>query len=263
MSSIVRLRGKFWIWYSGYGDQGWGIGAAYSDDLINWEKCEENPVFLPSSPGQWDGYSVEFPEVFFHKNQLTMWYSGQVSYSNRLCIGIAHSPDGIQWERSELNPVFEPSEGSGWDSYRVMSSAIVYRGRLVKMWYSAMGGSPWNDWNIGMAYTWLGVDENNRQEQESPTANEEPKPRCAELNIQGSNPFNASTSLGFTLPNDSKVSLRIYNSLGQLVDVLESGTLPAGSYTKIWDANRFATGIYFAELNTGSHYQVKKLILVK
>jgi hypothetical protein len=93
--------------------------------------------------------------------------------------------------------------------------------------------------------------------------NSEPVPTSAELRIQGPNPFNASTVLGFTLNDDSEISLKIYNSLGQLVDVLESGNLPEGNYTKVWNANRFATGIYFAELNTGSHYQVKKLILIK
>ncbi len=256
-SSIVEWGGRYWIWYSGYGSMGWGIGAAYSDDLITWEKSESNPVFLPSTPGQWDGYSVEFPEVFTKNHRLEMWYAGQVSFGNRLCIGIAHSSDGITWERSDWNPVFEPSQGSGWDSYRIISPAPIIMGDQVKMWYSAVGhSSPWNNWNIGVVIARIEPDEYIAQKSE-------PLPTSANLRIQGPNPFNASTGLEFTLTNNSEVSLRIYNSLAQLVDILESGILPAGSYTRIWDATQYASGVYFAELTVGSHRLVERLILIK
>ena len=77
------------------------------------------------------------------------------------------------------------------------------------------------------------------------------------------NPFNSMTNLVFTVPGNSLVSLKIFNSLGQVVDVLESSTLPAGSYTRNWDAADFASGVYFAELITGSHHQTQRLILIK
>ena len=76
------------------------------------------------------------------------------------------------------------------------------------------------------------------------------------------NPFNPSTNLVFDLPHSSPVTLTVYNSLGQVVDILESGVLPAGHYIRIWDASQFATGIYFAEFNTGSYNQVRKLTLI-
>jgi hypothetical protein len=77
------------------------------------------------------------------------------------------------------------------------------------------------------------------------------------------NPFNPSTNLVFDVPHTSPVKLTIYNSLGQVVEVLESGTLPAGEYTRAWDASRFSSGIYIAEFVAQDYRQIRKLLLVK
>jgi hypothetical protein len=77
------------------------------------------------------------------------------------------------------------------------------------------------------------------------------------------NPFNPVTNLVFSIPEQSQVSLIIYNTLGQKIDVLESYQLPPGAYTRTWDATQFSAGIYFAELNTGSCHQIQKLVLIK
>ncbi len=77
------------------------------------------------------------------------------------------------------------------------------------------------------------------------------------------NPFNPSTELSFTLPRNCDVSLKVYNALGQTVDVLETGVLPAGSYQRQWNASRFPSGVYIAELVAGSDRAYQKLLLVK
>jgi len=77
------------------------------------------------------------------------------------------------------------------------------------------------------------------------------------------NPFNPTTNLVFEIPHASPVSLTLYNSLGQIVQVLESGTFQAGRYTAIWDASSFSSGIYLAELIAGENRQYQKLLLLK
>jgi|GEM_PF-1283617 len=77
------------------------------------------------------------------------------------------------------------------------------------------------------------------------------------------NPFNPTTNLVFDIPHASPVALTIYNALGQVVDVLESGTLPAGRYARSWDASRFSSGVYLAELVAQDYRQVRKLLLVR
>ncbi len=77
------------------------------------------------------------------------------------------------------------------------------------------------------------------------------------------NPFNAIAQLSFALPKSSEVTLRVYNSLGQTVDVLNLGTLPPGWHRRQWDASRFPSGLYIAELNAGGYRATQKLLLIK
>jgi hypothetical protein len=77
------------------------------------------------------------------------------------------------------------------------------------------------------------------------------------------NPFNPATKLAFAIPHPSLVSLKIFNSLGQVVDILENGDLPAGRYERVWNASRFSSGIYFAKFNAGNFIRFEKLLLLK
>jgi hypothetical protein len=77
------------------------------------------------------------------------------------------------------------------------------------------------------------------------------------------NPFNAVTQLSFALPRSSEASLRFYNSLGQLVDVVSLGILPAGLHRHAWDASNFPSGLYIAEFVAGGNRATQKLLMVK
>jgi hypothetical protein len=77
------------------------------------------------------------------------------------------------------------------------------------------------------------------------------------------NPFNATTTLKYTLPYRSQVSLTIYNIWGQRVATLYRGVQQAGQYRVIWDASDAASGIYFCQMQAGEFTQVRKLLLIK
>ena len=77
------------------------------------------------------------------------------------------------------------------------------------------------------------------------------------------NPFNPSTTIRFDLAADRDVSLRVYNSLGQVVSELVNGHRPAGRYSIAWDASGFASGVYFYRLEAGNFVQTKKLIVLR
>lgn len=78
------------------------------------------------------------------------------------------------------------------------------------------------------------------------------------------NPFNPSTVIKFNLAEASKVSLKIYNSLGQLVDVLVNNeSLEAGRYEKLFDASKLTSGVYFYKLETPNYVSIKKMVLIK
>lgn len=90
------------------------------------------------------------------------------------------------------------------------------------------------------------------------------KPNDIQLAQNFPNPFNPRTTIEFSLPRKSVVSLQIFNSLGQLVETLVSQELSAGTYSYHWQAGGFASGVYYYQLKTKSGWvQSKKLLLIK
>jgi hypothetical protein len=77
------------------------------------------------------------------------------------------------------------------------------------------------------------------------------------------NPFNPSTTISFSIPNESFVSLKVFNSLGEEVAELVRETKPAGNYSVSFDASELTSGIYFYKITAGSFSQTRKMILVK
>ncbi len=82
------------------------------------------------------------------------------------------------------------------------------------------------------------------------------------------NPFNPSTEISFRLPENTFVTVSVYNMLGQLVKTLVESDLTAGMHTTTWDAtNQFdskvASGIYFYKMETDSFVEMKKMMLLK
>ncbi len=88
-------------------------------------------------------------------------------------------------------------------------------------------------------------------------------PDMIALAIPYPNPFNASTSITYTLPKESSVDLFIYDSRGQLVETLVHGAQSAGSHSLIWDAASVPAGIYILKLETTWGARTQKLILLK
>jgi len=83
------------------------------------------------------------------------------------------------------------------------------------------------------------------------------------------NPFNPSTTIAFALPVQSRVSIRIYNVIGQRVAELVNGELDAGYHSVVWNAAA-ASGVYFCRMEAASSagpvsqfQQTMKVIVVR
>ncbi len=83
------------------------------------------------------------------------------------------------------------------------------------------------------------------------------------LNQNYPNPFNPVTTIRYQVPFDSKISLKIYDVLGNLINTLCEGEKPAGSYEISWDGSSLPGGIYFCSFESGSFKDVKKIVLLK
>lgn len=78
------------------------------------------------------------------------------------------------------------------------------------------------------------------------------------------NPFNPVTTINFSIPTASQVSLKIYNSIGQEVASIVDAYLQAGYYSEEFSAtSKLNSGVYFYRLTTEGFTDTKKLMLIK
>jgi uncharacterized protein YegP (UPF0339 family) len=83
------------------------------------------------------------------------------------------------------------------------------------------------------------------------------------LNQNYPNPFNPSTIISYQIPQNSFVTLKVYNILGKEVATLVNEQQIAGKYNFNFKASNLASGIYIYKLTAGSFTSVKKLTLLK
>jgi hypothetical protein len=99
------------------------------------------------------------------------------------------------------------------------------------------------------------------------------KPTEFALSQNYPNPFNPTTNITYALPVDSKLTLEVYNTLGQRVRTLVQGEKPAGFHTMEWngtgnEGQQLASGVYFLKIsaqgaNGRKFSELRKLMLMK
>jgi hypothetical protein len=78
------------------------------------------------------------------------------------------------------------------------------------------------------------------------------------------NPFNPSTTIKFSLADETNVTLSVFNARGQLVKrLIDGGGMNAGVYNVPFDGTGLASGVYFYRLDAGPYTQMKKMVLLK
>jgi Secretion system C-terminal sorting domain len=82
------------------------------------------------------------------------------------------------------------------------------------------------------------------------------------------NPFNPSTTISYLLPNDARVVLKIYNSIGQEVTMLVNDERSAGYHQEVWNASNIASGMYIYQIamndqNGKKGFYRKKMLMLK
>jgi hypothetical protein len=77
------------------------------------------------------------------------------------------------------------------------------------------------------------------------------------------NPFNPVTRIIYSIPRAQKVSLKIYDVLGNEVMTVFNGFTYAGTFNAEIDGTRLSSGVYYYTLRTEEFQQTKKMILLK
>lgn len=82
------------------------------------------------------------------------------------------------------------------------------------------------------------------------------------------NPFNPETTIRFEMPTSGQVSVKVYNTLGQLVQTLVEGTIDAGSHAVTWNGRDHSgqtvpSGMYFYRMEAAGFNDTRQMILLK
>lgn len=145
--AIIKDGGLYKMWYHGCNSNytACSIGYATSPNGVDWTKYANNPVLIGSADS-WDSAILTSPAVIKNGNTYLMWYTGLGPE-----IGLATSPDGIQWTNYPGNPVISES----WDGRKVAQSNVLLEDSIYKMWFRA--GQQQDDRAIGYAESSDGV----------------------------------------------------------------------------------------------------------
>ncbi len=118
----------------------------------------------------------------------------------------------------------------------------------------------WGSMNPKFYSNWDYVNRNPVTEVENPTAG---VPLVYSLEQNYPNPFNPTTTISYSIPNNSFVTLRVFNILGQEVATVVNAQQQAGRYHVALDASSLASGVYLYRVEAGSFVAVKKMMLLK
>ncbi len=93
-------------------------------------------------------------------------------------------------------------------------------------------------------------------------------PESFDLQQNYPNPFNPSTTIHFNLPRQAAVNLAVYNSLGQLIQILVNQSLPAGQHEVAWDGrdisgSMVSSGLYFYRIESEQFRQTRRMLLIR
>ena len=92
-------------------------------------------------------------------------------------------------------------------------------------------------------------------------------PLIFELSQNYPNPFNPSTKIRYSVPQTSKVVIKVFDLLGNEIETLVNEEKPAGTYELTWYAESAAgglpSGVYFYQLQTNEFMETKKMLMIK
>ncbi len=267
-NAIVRVDTGYVMYYSG----GTGfpfppnhrarLGMATSVDGITWSKyddpstedapfAESDPVLDIGSQGSYDSGLAWEADVLQTTSGWEMFYTCDPDFFPFESICYATSVDGISWEKTTDNPIFQPSQDGSWVTLDlVLGSVILVEGQHYAYY---MGNTSLFNGQIGMAIT-------NTATSISPIEGSTAK---FEMYPNYPNPFRSSTTIEFDITSPANVNIRIYDILGREVVSLVNRYLTPGKHNVEWDASDAPNGLYVVKMTAGSFSKVTTIVLQK
>ena len=195
---------------------------------------------------------------------LTGFFRGEVDYGNGVVLSadgwydvfvLGFSPEGdVKWAKSAGSDLYDQGKGINGDSKGNLYLSGMVTHDFIFDTISGIGGN----YNLFLAKLGSGEPVSVGDGSNSDLAVDD-----FGLMQNYPNPFNPSTTISYEIPDQSFVSLKVYDVLGNEVETLVNEERSAGRYSAVFDASKLASGIYLYRLRAGSFFQVRKMILVR
>jgi len=88
-------------------------------------------------------------------------------------------------------------------------------------------------------------------------------PNQFELEPNYPNPFNATTKIAYSLPEECRVRIIIYDAAGKRIKELVNETKKKGRYEAVFNGFNLASGVYYYRLDAGTYVQARRMVLIR
>jgi hypothetical protein len=214
---------------------------------VKVENCSEGGQNVGwINTGDWMSFEVNIPE----SGTYTVEYRVASPYSNRK-LRLDRDAGSIIID----NNVEIPNTG-GWQNWTTVTNTIELSSGQYYLGINAIYGG----WNINYFKITKGVSKFVQEDEKTKAGF---IPTAFDLNQNYPNPFNPVTTIQYNLPEQSFVTLKVYNIRGEEVTTLVETEKQAGQYRVTFDASELNSGVYFYSLKAGTYKNVKRMILIK
>jgi hypothetical protein len=255
------------------GDRGYVI---YSDDLIHWSPDSRNPVFSPSTLDNWDAVHVRPRSLNLIGDTYYLWYEGTNTWTSPNPsyvawwdeVGLARSKDLVSWEYYPRNPNLTGIGISAlqWDKNWVGWPRMIIEGDTGYVFYTGDGQTGMRPIAITQLTDWESEGGTVTGVRTPGTGlwNESSElPLGFALSESYPNPCNPSSTILFTVPHSTHVTVTLWNVLGQKLRVLCEADLVAGVHQLTFDGRGLAGGVYFYSMVAEGFRATRRLLLLK
>jgi len=232
--------------YQNVGGSSWNNGWSYRNDGVDIEQC--NDAFTL-------GYNIGWIEHGeWIKHTVVVQQSG--TFNLNLRISSPHS-DGkilLKWDGQNLTDIIDLPSTGGWQNWETVSVSNI---QLTPGTHSLQirfifGGFNYN--YIEFIQTAVNVEDEKQPVKDFKVMQNYP------------NPFNPNTNIDYTIPSEGRVVIKLYDTLGNELALLQDSEKEEGSYSYSLDAKEFnlSSGIYFYQVVfEGERSFTRKAVLLK
>jgi photosystem II stability/assembly factor-like uncharacterized protein len=244
---LYAATGEDGVFSSRDGGRTWASKGLAQPGLQTVAVSGAGQVYVGTASGVYystDAGSAWTRKIFTDGHVHSILFNGNFNVFAGTSSGLFVSSDaGRSWEAAGLDGLFVIA--LAYDPARSIT-AVIYKGGVLK---------------TSQAITAVG---------DGPSV-----PAAASLSQNYPNPFNPVTTIGYAVPEASRVTLRVYDVLGRISETIVDGVVPPGSYETAWSGEGRPSGVYFYSISIipegpggagargRAHTEIRKMVLLK